>query len=119
MCVNPSIRNYSKLREAADIVYSEPLHARGLTWRLKVYPDGNGVARGNYLSVFLEMVRGLSEPSKYEYKIEMVRPRWWCAERDAPGVQCSWGCCLCLYVWLADEPHSQPPVRGARVLLRF
>jgi hypothetical protein len=27
----------------------------GVLWRLKVYPNGNGVAKNNYLSVFLEM----------------------------------------------------------------
>jgi len=44
----------------------------GLTWRLKVYPNGNGVAKGNYISIFLEMLKGLSEPSKYEYRVEML-----------------------------------------------
>ena len=36
-----------------------------LIWRLKVYPNGNGVAAGEYLSVFLEMVRGPEDSSKY------------------------------------------------------
>jgi tripartite motif-containing protein 37 len=49
-------------------VYSPPLHVNGLSWRLKVYPDGNGVVRGNYLSVFLELSAGLPETSKYEYR---------------------------------------------------
>ena len=39
---------------------------------MKVYPDGNGVVRGNYLSVFLELSAGLPETSKYEYRVEMV-----------------------------------------------
>ena len=39
---------------------------------IKVYPDGNGVVRGNYLSVFLELSAGLPETSKYEYRVEMV-----------------------------------------------
>jgi tripartite motif-containing protein 37 len=39
---------------------------------LKVYPDGNGVVRGNYLSVFLELSAGLLETSKYEYRVEMI-----------------------------------------------
>lgn len=38
----------------------------------KVYPDGNGVVRGNYLSVFLELSSGFIEKSKYEYRVEMV-----------------------------------------------
>ncbi|KAG9351869.1 hypothetical protein JZ751_023120 [Albula glossodonta] len=36
------------------------------------YEDGNGVVRGNYLSVFLELSAGLPETSKYEYRVEMV-----------------------------------------------
>lgn len=30
------------------------------------HQDGNGVVRGNYLSVFLELSAGLPETSKYE-----------------------------------------------------
>uniref|UniRef100_A0A672M0J5 Tripartite motif containing 37 n=1 Tax=Sinocyclocheilus grahami TaxID=75366 RepID=A0A672M0J5_SINGR len=60
------------LRQRADPVYSPPLQISGLCWRLKVYPDGNGVVRGNYLSVFLELSAGLPETSKYEYRVEMV-----------------------------------------------
>ncbi|CAG9096067.1 unnamed protein product [Plutella xylostella] len=57
---------------AAAPVYSGALHVHGLCWRLKVYPDGNGVVRGNYLSVFLELTAGLPETSKYEYRVEML-----------------------------------------------
>ncbi|XP_068600412.1 E3 ubiquitin-protein ligase TRIM37 [Brachionichthys hirsutus] len=64
--------NFSTLRQRADPVYSPPLQTLGLCWRLKVYPDGNGVVRGNYLSVFLELSAGLPETSKYEYRVEMV-----------------------------------------------
>lgn len=64
--------NFSTLRQRADPVYSHPLQISGLCWRLKVYPDGNGVVRGNYLSVFLELSAGLPETSKYEYRVEMV-----------------------------------------------
>lgn len=66
------ITNFSLLRRKADPVYSEPLNVSGLSWRLKVYPDGNGVVRGNYLSVFLELSAGLPETSKYEYRVEMI-----------------------------------------------
>merc|ERR1719186_463814 len=67
-CMN----QFSTLQNKADPVYSPPLHVNGLSWRLKVYPDGNGVVRGNYLSVFLELSAGLPETSKYEYRVEMV-----------------------------------------------
>ncbi|XP_015929629.1 E3 ubiquitin-protein ligase TRIM37 [Parasteatoda tepidariorum] len=66
------MHNFSILQQRADPVYSPPLHVCGLTWRLKVYPDGNGVVRGNYLSVFLELSAGLPETSKYEYRVEMI-----------------------------------------------
>ncbi|XP_033113519.1 E3 ubiquitin-protein ligase TRIM37-like [Anneissia japonica] len=60
------------LQHKADPVYSAALNVCGLSWRLKVYPDGNGVVRGNYLSVFLELSAGLPETSKYEYRVEMI-----------------------------------------------
>eukprot|EP00794_Sanderia_malayensis_P014324 gene14324-15813_t len=66
------IANFSTLRYKGDPVYSDPLNVNGLNWRLKVYPDGNGVVRGNYLSVFLELTAGLPETSKYEYRVEMI-----------------------------------------------
>ncbi|XP_045119065.1 E3 ubiquitin-protein ligase TRIM37-like isoform X3 [Portunus trituberculatus] len=66
------MNNFSQLQHKADPVYSPPLHVNGLSWRLKVYPDGNGVVRGNYLSVFLELSAGLPETSKYEYRVEMI-----------------------------------------------
>ncbi|VVC89753.1 unnamed protein product [Leptidea sinapis] len=53
------LSNFTQLQHAAAPVYSSPLHVHGLCWRLKVYPDGNGVVRGNYLSV-------------YEYRVEML-----------------------------------------------
>ena len=34
-----------------------------------------GVARSTYLSVFLELVEGVQETSKYEYKVEMLQHR--------------------------------------------
>ena len=58
------LNNFSSLQHKADPVYSPPLNVNGLSWRLKVYPDGNGVVRGNYLSVFLELSAGLPETSK-------------------------------------------------------
>ncbi|XP_061383506.1 E3 ubiquitin-protein ligase TRIM37-like isoform X4 [Danaus plexippus] len=66
------LSNFTQLQHAASPVYSAPLHVNGLCWRLKVYPDGNGVVRGNYLSVFLELSAGLPETSKYEYRVEML-----------------------------------------------
>lgn len=66
------MHGFTQLQRTADPVYSTPLHCNGLCWRLKVYPDGNGVVRGNYLSIFLELSAGYPETSKYEYRVEMV-----------------------------------------------
>ncbi|XP_041456976.1 E3 ubiquitin-protein ligase TRIM37-like isoform X1 [Lytechinus variegatus] len=66
------LTTFIALQHKADPVYSPPLMVAGLSWRLKVYPDGNGVVRGNYLSVFLELSSGLPETSKYEYRVEMI-----------------------------------------------
>jgi tripartite motif-containing protein 37 len=57
------------------ILYSPDLITNGLKWRLKVYPNGNGAnAVGEYISIFLELVEGLYETSKYFYKIELCMP---------------------------------------------
>ena len=69
------IRDFDRIRHSHEVVYSEPLIFNGLTWRLKVYPNGNGIAKGNYISIFPEMLKGLSEPSKYEYRVEMLNHR--------------------------------------------
>jgi hypothetical protein len=58
------LQNFSQLQHKADPVYSPPLFVNGLCWKLKVYPDGNGVVRGTYLSVFLELASGIPETSK-------------------------------------------------------
>jgi len=64
------IKNFSRIRQSQnqisdenEIVYSDPplVTQSGLTWRLKVYPNGNGIAKGNYISVFLEMLKGLPD----------------------------------------------------------
>lgn len=41
-------------------------------WILKVYPKGNGSSQGEYMSVFLQMVKGLNEEKNYDFRIEMV-----------------------------------------------
>lgn len=66
------IKDFSRIRHLHEVVYSDPLIANGLTWRLKVYPNGNGIAKGNYISIFIEMLKGLTETSKYEYRVEMI-----------------------------------------------
>lgn len=58
------IRGFTYLRRKGDPFYSDPLSINGLDWRLKVYPDGNGVVRGSFLSVFLELSSGPPEAAK-------------------------------------------------------
>jgi len=49
------MKDYTKTKDACDYVFSNPLFSNGLTWKLKVYPNGNGIAKGCYLSIFLHM----------------------------------------------------------------
>jgi len=67
-----TINNFSHLKQQADPIYSQALHSSGSSWKLKVYPDGNAAARGEYLSVFLELSSSLVKASAYDYRIEMV-----------------------------------------------
>lgn len=69
-----AITEFSSKRESGAVLFSEAMHSHtGVSWRLKVYPNGNGVALGVYLSVFLELLTSPLQrvPSKYEYRIEM------------------------------------------------
>lgn len=66
------LKNYLVAQMSTEVVYSDVVNYNGLMWRLKVYPNGNGVAKGNYLSVFLELLQGYGESSKYEYRVEMI-----------------------------------------------
>jgi tripartite motif-containing protein 37 len=47
------------------IVYSDSFVLNGVEWRLKIYPRGNGVAKGKYLSVFVEMSKAERSQKKY------------------------------------------------------
>lgn len=67
------LRPFSVLKERGETAYSEPLVINGITWRLKVYPNGNGSVKGTYMSVFVEMVQGWgNEVGSYEYRVEMI-----------------------------------------------
>jgi len=71
-CGTFCIKNYSEARVCTEVMYSEPIKAGIIMWRLKVYPNGNGVAKGSFLSVFLEMMTGAGEQAKYQYCLEMI-----------------------------------------------
>ncbi|KAL2915837.1 hypothetical protein HK105_204538 [Polyrhizophydium stewartii] len=66
------IRGFKALQQLSTPVYSEPIWASGLTWRLKVYCSGNGACRHECMSVFVELVSGTPVASKYQYRVELV-----------------------------------------------
>ena len=55
-------------------MYSEGKFLNGVEWRLKIYPRGNGLARDKFISVFVEMTKGVASQNKYEYRIELLNP---------------------------------------------
>lgn len=66
------MEKFATLQRKGVPIYSNELNVNGLMWRLKVYPNGNGAVRGEYLSVFLELTHGYPETSKYEYRVQMI-----------------------------------------------
>lgn len=66
------LERFAVLQRRSAPVYSKTLSTHGLEWRLKVYPYGNGDVRGEYLSVFLELTKGVPEASRYEYRVQMI-----------------------------------------------
>ncbi|KAI6656409.1 E3 ubiquitin-protein ligase TRIM37 [Oopsacas minuta] len=66
------IEDFSTCRRRGSPIYSPPLTLHGQIWKLKVYPNGNGVFRGDFLSVFLELSQGFAGSAKYEYRVSMV-----------------------------------------------
>lgn len=67
---DPEVNNVTDVNK--EIIYSETLFASGVSWRLKVYPNGSAASKGTHISVFMEMLEGNTEPSTYEYGIEML-----------------------------------------------
>lgn len=76
-----TIENFSQVRMQAEPLYGPTLARDGVVWRLKVYPNGNGAVRGEFLSVFLEMTAGRSEASTY-VSFTLFEPcifmKWFC-----------------------------------------
>lgn len=52
------IKSFSDKMVQSEPIYSIPIGCNGVSWRLKVYPNGNGIVRDRYLSVFLELTSG-------------------------------------------------------------
>lgn len=68
------LKNFSQMKAKNEIVFSDPLVADGITWRAKIYPNGTGVYKGMYLSVFVEMVKGWEGGGSYYYKVILIKP---------------------------------------------
>ena len=49
------ILEYRKVSVSKEVIYSNELVTNGLIWKLKIYPNGNGVAKNEYISIFLEL----------------------------------------------------------------
>ena len=66
------IENFSELQKKGDEVYSNPLVFCGLSWRLKVYPNGTSDFVGRYLAVFVELCDGYNQTATYHYRVELI-----------------------------------------------
>lgn len=67
------LKPYSIKKNCNEIVYSDPLVADGITWRIKAYPNGTGKHKSEYLSLFVEMVKGWENGGAYCYKVILVK----------------------------------------------
>ncbi|KAJ6872516.1 hypothetical protein NC651_031590 [Populus alba x Populus x berolinensis] len=71
------IEDFSKLDKSSYL--SKAFTAGGRSWRIQVYPKGNAEAKGDSLSVFLELVDGDKLPLKKtvwaEYKLRVLDQR--------------------------------------------
>ena len=76
------LKRFSVKKESNEIVYSDPLIVDGITWRLKVYPNGTGKYKTEYLSLFVEMVKGWDNGGAYCYKVTLVKPH-----READNIE--------------------------------
>ena len=65
------VRNFESIN-SDKVMYSQEMRIGGLTWKMKLYPKGNPTSKGEYISIFLELQYGVSEPSKYYYILELI-----------------------------------------------
>lgn len=65
------IDDFTSLRNSDKTVYSDALKWNKCKWRLKIHANGKQAAQGKYLSVYVEMLKGIGT-KQYDYKIEIV-----------------------------------------------
>lgn len=66
------IKSFSEKIVQSEPIYSLPTGCNGVSWRLKVYPNGNGIVRERYLSVFLELMSGPPGVSRLVFYLSVV-----------------------------------------------
>lgn len=67
------VKPYTVSKEGEDVIYSDPITADGITWRIKIYPNGTAHNRSKYLALFVEMVSGWKNGGTYCYKVVLVK----------------------------------------------
>ncbi|KAJ3366394.1 hypothetical protein GGF32_005396 [Allomyces javanicus] len=74
--VDVPLHAFSTYAQTGQVFYSAAFTANALSWRLKVYPTGNGAARGESLSVFVELVDGLptGASADVQFKLAVMVP---------------------------------------------
>ena len=60
-------------KESNIVFYGNQLEQNGNLWRLKIYPNGAGIFKKVFMSVFVELVKGWPRGGSYSYKITMKR----------------------------------------------
>ncbi|XP_058824329.1 E3 ubiquitin-protein ligase TRIM37-like [Topomyia yanbarensis] len=72
-CINEvcCIRNMAEASNSGICLYSDTFRDDlGGSWRLQVFPGGNGDIRGMFACIFLELVDGI--PNVYEFSVELI-----------------------------------------------
>lgn len=67
------IKSFSDKMIQSEPIYSLPIGCNGVSWRLKVYPNGNGIVRDRYLSVFLELTSGPAGVSRFVFYFNILQ----------------------------------------------
>jgi hypothetical protein len=68
------IRDCQSGAESA-FVYSDEKTLFGFLWRVKLYPNGNGVKSRGHLSIFVELLKGPKTPVDFCYRFALINAR--------------------------------------------
>jgi len=69
-----TVENFEDELASNTPIYSGSIHQYGMTWQLKLYPNGNDLAQNSHLSVFLQLSNAtpLHSSAKYTYKFSVL-----------------------------------------------